>query len=215
MSKMTVAEASEYFKVSKEAIHNRIRRGTLDCVIEHGTKFVVVGDAKTESSTASNGNDKYYSYIEQENAVLKAKISELEGETRSLREQREQMLIEEKVKIEQIYKERDAQLKSVLQVVASKFLTHQNMDEVIEEVVTTEAETLTPDLDDVIDVIDDNSDEVVSLKQFLKLKMYSKKKREKIKSRFEKRMFEDERIIVKKKKVYLKPNHFDYSDLIK
>jgi len=212
MSKMTVAEASEYFKVSKEAIHNRIRRGTLDCVIEHGTKFVVVGEVKSEPQNTTSGNDKYYSYIEQENAVLKAKISDLEGETRSLREQREQMLIEEKVKIEQIYKERDAQLKSVLQVVASKFLTHQNMEAVIEEVVTTETGS---DFDDVIDVIDEHDDEVVSLKQFLKLKMYTKKRRTKIKARFEKRMFDDERIIVKKGKVYLKPNHFDYSDLIK
>ena len=211
MSKMTVAEASEYFKVSKEAIHNRIRRGTLDCVIEHGTKFVVVGEVKSTPQATNSGNDKYYSYIEKENADLKAKVSELEGETKSLRKQREQMLIEEKVKIEQVYKERDAQLKSVLQVVASKFLTHQNMEAVIEEAVTAEV----ADDDDVIDVIDEKSDEVVSLKQFLKLKMYSKKKRSKIKSRFEKKMFDDERILVKKGKVYLKPNHFDYGDLIK
>ena len=210
MSKMTVAEASEYFKVSKEAIHNRIRRGTLDCVIEHGTKYVVVGEVKSEPVQVNAGNDKYYSYIEQENAVLKAKISDLEGETRSLREQREQMLIEEKVKIEQIYKERDIQLKSVLQVVASKFLTHQNMEDVIEEAVTADVEPF----DDVIDVVDEE-DDFVSLKQFLKLKMYSKKKREKIKIRFEKHAFDDERILVKKGKIYLKPNHFDYSDLIK
>ena len=210
MSKMTVAEASEHFKVSKEAIHNRIRRGTLDCVIEHGTKYVVVGEVKSEPAPSTAGNDKYYSYIEQENAVLKAKISELEGETRSLREQREQMLIEEKVKIEQIYKERDIQLKSVLQVVASKFLTHQNMEDVIEEAVAAEEEPF----DDVIDVVDEE-DDFVSLKQFLKLKMYSKKKREKIKARFEKYAFGDERILMKKKKIYLKPNHFDYSDLIK
>ena len=211
MSKMTVAEASEYFKVSKEAIHNRIRRGTLDCVIEHGTKYVVVGDAKSEPVVTNTGNDKYYSYIEQENAVLKAKISELEGETRSLREQREQMLIEEKVKIEQIYKERDIQLKSVLQVVASKFLTHQNIDAVIEEAVSTE-EAL--DEYDVIDVVDEEEG-FVSLKQFLKLKMYSKKKRAKIKARFEKSALIDDRILLKKEKIYLKPNYYDYSDLIR
>ena len=211
MSKMTVAEASEHFKVSKEAIHNRIRRGTLDCVIEHGTKYVLLDDNKESQPATAAGNDKYYSYIEQENAVLKAKISELEGETRSLREQREQMLIEEKVKIEQIYKERDAQLKSVLQVVASKFLTHQKMEEAIEEVIS-EPEVV---LDDVIDVVDEKDDEIVSLKQFLKLKMYSKKKRNKIKARFEKYAFDDERILVIKGKIYLKPNYFDYGDLIK
>lgn len=208
---MTVAEASEYFKVSKEAIHNRIRRGTLDCVIEHGTKYVVVGEVKSESAQTSAGNDKYYSYIEQENAELKAKVSQLEGETRSLREQREQMLIEEKEKIEQIYKERDIQLKSVLQVVASKFLTHQNMDAVIEEAVSAEEP---PVLDDVIDVVDEEED-MVSLKQFMKLKMFSKKKRDKIKARFEKYAFDDERILIRERKMYLKPNHFDYSDLIK
>jgi hypothetical protein len=210
MSKMTIAEASEYYKVSKEAIHNRIRRGTLDCVIEHGTKYVVVGDIKKEAVPNNTGNDKYYSYIEQENAVLKAKISELEGETRSLREQREQMLIEEKVKIEEIYKERDIQLKSVLQVFASKFLTHQNMDAAIEEAVSVEEESL----DDVIDVIDEE-DGLVSLKQFMKLKMFSKKKRDKIKTRFKQYAFDDDRIMVREEKIYLKPNHFDYSDLIK
>lgn len=217
MSKMTVAEASEYFKVSKEAIHNRIRRGTLDCVIEHGAKYVVVGEVKNEPVQNSAGNDKYYSYIEQENAELKAKVSQLEGETRSLREQREQMLIEEKEKIEQIYKERDIQLKSVLQVVASKFLTHQNIDEVIEEAVSAddenEEEENTAD-DDVIDVVDEEEN-LVSLKQFMKLKMFSKKKRGKIKARFEKYALDDERIMVIDEKMYLKPNHFDYSDLIK
>lgn len=214
MSKMTVAEAAEHYKVSKEAIHNRIRRGTLDCVIEHGIKYVVTGDAKSVPVQNSAGNDKYYSYIEQENSALKAKIAELEGETRSLREQREQMLIEEKEKIEQIYKERDAQLKNVLQVVVSKFLTNQNMDTVIEEAVASEEVRYDDPADDVIDVLDEEHD-LVSLKQFLKLKMFSKKKREKIASRFAKHAEDDARIIVSDNKFYLKPNHFDYSDLIK
>ncbi len=104
MGKLTVAEAAQHFNVSKEAIHNRIRRGTIDCVIENGVKYVVIGEP-----TVSNSSDdsKYYDYIEKENERLKARVSELEGETRSLRDQREQMLIEERQKIEQIYKERD------------------------------------------------------------------------------------------------------------
>jgi len=218
MGKMTVTEAAEHFKVSKEAIHNRIRRGTLDCVIEQGVKYIVVGTMPTPVAPQEKtmpSHDKYYEYIEQENATLKAKISELEGETKQLRVQREQMLIEEKEKIEQIYKERDTQLKSVLQLVASKFLSHQSMDEVIEEVVS--AEVTEPEItviDDVIDVVD-VSEEFVSLKQFIKLKMYSKKKRDKIKKRFEKYAFDDERISLVKGKIYLRPNHFDYSDLIR
>jgi len=211
MSKMTVAEAAEYFKVSKEAIHNRVRRGTLDCVVEHGTKYIIAGDTKSTPPQNSGGNDKYYSYIEQENSALKAKIAELEGETRSLREQREQMLIDEKEKIEQIYKERDDQLKNVLQVVASKFLALHNMDAVIDEAVASKEAVADDDVIDVIDIEDD----LVTLKQFLKLKMFSKKKREKIAARFEKHAQSDARILLKNGKYYLKPNHFDYSDLIR
>ena len=97
-------------------------------------------------------------------------------------------------------------------MVASKFLTLQNMDAVIEEATASGAETLADD--DVIDVVDEEND-IVSLKQFMKLKMFPKKKREKIKARFEKYAEDDGRIIVANNKFYLKPNHFDYSDLIR
>ncbi|MDX1296322.1 MAG: DNA-binding protein [Sulfurimonadaceae bacterium] len=199
MGKLTVAEAAQHFNVSKEAIHNRIRRGTIDCVIENGVKYVVIGEP-----TVSNSSDdsKYYGYIEQENERLKARVAELEGETRSLRDQREQMLIEERKKIEQIYKERDEQLRNVLQVVASKFLPAAAMESVIEEAVTAE-------------VIEPQEEPLTSLKQFLKLKKYKEKTKEKIKERFKKRAEKDTRIIVKNGKIFLDPSRYDYSDLLK
>ena len=198
MSKMTVAEAANHFNVSKEAIHNRIRRGTLDCIIDHGVKYVVIGE---QGNSGSNDN-RYYDYIEKENERLKQRVSDLEGETRGLRVQREEMLIAERDKIEQIYKERDDQLRSVLHVVASKFLTQANMDSVIEEAVTAE-------------VIEERKDEPVLLKDFLKLKGYKSKRKEKIKARFKKYAKKDSRIIVKDKELYLNPYHYDYSDLLK
>ena len=39
MKKLTIAEAASDIGISKEAIHNRIRRGSLNCVIENGIKF--------------------------------------------------------------------------------------------------------------------------------------------------------------------------------
>ncbi len=194
---MTVAEAAAHFNVSKEAIHNRVRRGSLDCVIDHGVKYVLVG-GKHEEPVADN---RYYDYIEKENEALKDRITKLENETQTLRTQREQMLIDERDKIEQIYKERDEQLRSVLQVVASKFLTQATMDSVIEEAVTAE-------------VIEPESS-LVSLKAFLKLKGYKARKKEKIKTRFKKYSNQDERIIVEDGKLYLDPQHFDYRDLLK
>ena len=201
MGKLTVAEAAQHFNVSKEAIHNRIRRGTIDCVIEHGVKYVVIGEPSAGSAAEDS---KYYDYIEKENERLKERVGELERETRTLRDQREQMLIDERIKIEQIYKERDDQLRNVLQVVASKFLSAASMESVIEEAVTAE-------------VIETPQSEaaLISLKAFLKLKKYKGKAKDRIKARFEKCAQSDERIIDKEGKLFLDTNRYDYSDLLK
>lgn len=196
---MTVAEAASHFNVSKEAIHNRIRRGTLDCVIEHGIKYVIMAET---GSSATQTDNRYYDYIERENERLKERVSALEHETKDLRIQREAMLIAERDKIEQIYKERDDQLRSVLQVVASKFLTQATMDSVIEDAVTAE-------------VIEESASAPVSLKAFLKLKGYKTKQKKKIKDRFKKHLNHDERIMLKKGKIHLDPQRFDYGDLLK
>jgi predicted DNA-binding protein YlxM (UPF0122 family) len=203
MAKLTIAEAAQHFNVSKEAIHNRIRRGTMDCVIEHGVKYVVTGE---ENASKPQADSKYYDYIEQENERLRTRVGELEGETRSLREQREQMLIEERLKIEQIYKERDEQLRSVLQVVASKFLSATAMEHAIEEAVT--AEVIEPQAPEP------EREHWVALKEFLKLKGCKEKARAKIKARFKKRAKRDPRILLKKGKVHLDPSRYDYSDLL-
>ncbi|RUM65300.1 MAG: DNA-binding protein [Sulfurimonas sp.] len=200
MSKMTVAEAAARFNVSKEAIHNRIRRGSIDCIIENGVKYVVTGD---EDASKSKQDSRYYAYIEEENTRLKQRIDTLEHETTKLRDQRERMLIEERQKIETIYKERDEQLKSVLQVVATKFLSHMNdVEHVIDDAVTAE-------------VLEEAPLEPVALKDFLKLKHYKSKKKEKLKKRFKKAAKDDSRIIVKKGKLYLDPQKYDYSDLLR
>lgn len=207
MSKLSVAEAAEKFKVSKEAIHNRIRRGSLDCVIEHGTKYVLIDEPATPVQEPSD--TKYYSYIEEENNSLKAKVKELEKQNLSLREQKEQMLILEKKKIEQIYKERDEQLKQVLHTITSKFLPH--MDNKVEEYVDVEdIETSTVEVKD----LDLRSSEPMTLKSFLKLKKYKPAKRLRIKNRFKRLIGSDDRIMRKKGKVYIDPVKYDYRDLL-
>ncbi|MDD3770752.1 DNA-binding protein [Sulfuricurvum sp. IAE1] len=201
MKKMTIAEAAEHFGVSKEAIHNRIRRGSLTCIVENGVKFVAVASAKAAHSETAIEADRYTRYIEQENERLRDKVDVLEKETTRLRDQREQMLIDERVKIEQIYKERDAQLRSVLHVVATKFLSHANADAVVEEAINA----------DVVEVADE---EWISLKAFLKLKRVKEKEKKKIKNRFETAVEADERLTLREGKVFLNPSRYDYSDLL-
>lgn len=208
MKKMTIADAAEYFNVSKEAIHNRIRRGSLDCIVDNGVKYVAVESAKNTGVSSNITNDnRYTQYIEQENERLREKVDSLEKETTRLRDQREQMLIDERVKVEQIYKERDAQLRSVLHVVATKFLSHVNTDTVMEEANAMDAINA--------DVVEGSVDEWVSLKSFLKLKRYSDKEKKKIKSRFEALADQDSRLMVRSGKIYLNPSEYDYSDLLR
>lgn len=202
MKKMTIAEAAEHFGVSKEAIHNRIRRGSLDCIVENGVKYVAVASAKTASSETNAEADRYTRYIEQENERLRDKVGVLEKETTRLRDQREQMLIDERVKIEQIYKERDAQLRSVLHVVATKFLSHASADAVVEEAINA----------DLIDTAEEG--EWISLKAFLKFKRIKDKEKKKIKNRFEAVGENDERLSVRDGKIFLNPSQHDYSDLL-
>lgn len=200
MKKMTIGDAAEHFGVSKEAIHNRIRRGSLDCIVENGVKYVAVASVKNTATANIVSDGRYTQYIEQENERLREKVDVLEKETTRLRDQREQMLIDERVKVEQIYKERDAQLRSVLHVVATKFLAHAPIDEVMEEAITA-------------DVIE--NDEWIGLKSFLKLKRYKDKEKKKIKSRFEAAIEKgDERLSVRDGKIFLNPAAFGYSDLL-
>ncbi len=213
MPKMTIADAAAHYNVSKEAIHNRIRRGSLDCIIENGVKYVAIAESAGKQTAATHADQRYYDYIEEENVRLKERVGKLEGETSRLRDQREAMLIAEREKIEQIYKERDEQLKTVLHVVASKFLTAQNINQVVDDAINGNEESQDAILVEEAHSIEPE-DDLISLKKFLKLKEYSSAKREKIKARFIKRANQDERILVKKDKIYLRPGTFDYSDLL-
>ncbi len=207
MKKLTIADAAEHFNVSKEAIHNRIRRGSLNSVVENGVKFIILLSEKESSEGSTLAENRYTQYIEQENVRLREKVDGLEKETTRLRDQREQMLIDERIKIEQIYKERDAQLRSVLHVVATKFLSHVNEDTVMQEAMREDENVINVEFVDI--------DQWVSLKSFLKLKRYEDKVKKKIKERFKRASLKkDERLTVRDEKIFLSPSAFDYSDLL-
>lgn len=214
MKKMSVAEAAEFFGVSREAIHNRIRRGSLQSVVEDGVKMVIVDESakKTVQQTKraqkvnSTNDERYYKLLESQNAKLQERIEKLENETRSLREQKEQMLIEERNKIEAIYKEKDEQLKNILHTLSTKFMLGAPLES--QEPEALEAE-ISVDEEEVVS-------EVVSLKKYLKSQEFGKKKQEKIKKRFVKAVKkDDERVIVIGKKFYMDIIKYDYSDLIR
>ena len=214
MSKMSVNDAAEHFGISKEAIHNRIRRGSLEVVLEDGVKMVVIDASKTprvltpKKEISNSTNDRYHKFLEEQNAKLQSRVEVLEGETRTLRDQKELMLIQERQKIEAIYKEKDEQLKNILATISSKFLLGSQVTKDI-EVETIEAVEA--------DVEEEKLKEtkIISLKKYVKKLNVSEKKAHKIFKRFEKRALIDERIIMMDEKIYLDMSRYDYGDLIK
>ena len=66
MKKLTIADAADHYGVSKEAIHNRVRRGSLNCIVEDGVKFVVISTPKGTQNNNSIPDARYTQYIEQE-----------------------------------------------------------------------------------------------------------------------------------------------------
>ena len=220
MASMTIQEAAEHFGISKEAIHNRIRRGSIGVTIVEGVKFVEIDENAKKSSPAKpqqrkiatqGVDERYYKLLEVQNAQLQAKVEKLEGETQNLRDQKEQMLIEERLKIEQIYKDKDEQLKSILTSISSKFMLN-----------TPELESLEPSvevLEAEIEVeeelkIESTDTKVISLKKYFKINKISIKKSEKILAKFKKRAKKDERILTIGKKYYINTDKYKYKGLL-
>ena len=128
---MNITDAALSLGVSKEAIHNRIRRGSLESVMEDGIKYVLLKEVsspankqvskRVDTKVAHESDSRYYKLLEEQNERLQQKVDKLEGETKTLREQKEQILIQERIRIEKIYRDKDEQIKNILNAISSKF----------------------------------------------------------------------------------------------
>ncbi len=217
MKKMSIADAAEYFGVSREAIHNRIRRGSLEVVVEDDVKLVLLDESVKAAPSARKANtrktnvsdERYHKLLEEQNAKLQARVEVLENETRTLRDQKELMLIEERKKIEQIYKEKDEQLKNILSTISSQFMLSTSETPAIEEI---QVESVDAEIDVEEELVEPK---VISLKKYIKGMNLSEKKIRKITEKFHRKAQDDERIITLGSKIYLDTSRYDYSDLFK
>ncbi|MDT8339670.1 MAG: DNA-binding protein, partial [Sulfurimonas sp.] len=79
MTKLSISDAADKLGVSKEAIHNRIRRGSLQSVVEDGVKLVILSPNKSAQAktvnmggrkAVSHADERYYKLLEEQNAKL-------------------------------------------------------------------------------------------------------------------------------------------------
>jgi hypothetical protein len=216
MKKLSVAQAAQFFGVSKEAIHNRVRRGSLESIIEDGVKMVLIDTKAPQTPQRKKTlhvqpDERYYKLLEEQNAKLQERIEKLENETRSLRDQKEAMLIQEREKIERIYKEKDEQLKNILTTLSAKLMLTPPQEEIIEE---EKVEALEAEIEPFVE--EEKRSKVISLKKYLKKQKFSEKKIEKIFKRCKKiAKKDDERITILGDKYYIDILKYDYSDIIK
>jgi len=191
--RLTVIETAELLGVSKEAIYNRIRRGSLTTVIENGIKLVIITDeVKKSSSRKSNNNvsDAYIQLLKDEMKELKERNKALEIDRDKQIREKEKLLIKSKEEIEKIYKQRDEHIKAILTLASSGAIEHKKVKK--EEIFVNEVQEETA-IDIDIEADDSSTKEIVKtysdwqdLRDYLKQKGYSKKKKKAIKKKFKK-----------------------------
>lgn len=144
MSKVPVSEAAEILGVTKEAVYNRIRRGTLKTFEKDGVKYVVLegyepqtapkSAPKTSKSAKSSESKKAAKTGEFDvNEFLLSQIGELKEQNQNLQadkerlfREKEQILLNNKTEIAQIYRERDEKIRNFLNLLERPLLARQN-----------------------------------------------------------------------------------------
>lgn len=207
--KLTVDEYAKQFKMSKEMVHSKLKAKKLQHIIEDSIVYIVVDDDKKSNNEVEEKTipkktkitvATVISLYQKENIQLKEKIVQLESKIDKLINDKEQMLRDERDKIEELYNKKDVQLKSILELVNTKMML-ENQNETIHEV-----QTLEPKEEQPLGKIE--------LKEYLKtlnLKSYQKKV---IKRRFLAVYDSDVRVMQENGKLYLDFSKYDYSDLL-
>ncbi len=211
--RLTIEEYSRRFKMSKEMIHSKLRLKKLNYIIEDSITYIIVAQSSSSNQNiviqekalpvkAKTTVATVIALYQRENAQLKEKIMQLEMKIDRLIDDKEQMLREEKDKIEELYNKKDAQLRNILELVNAKMMLEQQ-DHKIHEVEAVEALQSNKKIE-----------EPIELREYLKtlnIKGYQKKI---IKKRFTSVYHSDIRVIQKNGKLYLDFQKYDYSDLL-
>jgi len=207
---ITIDEYAERFKMSKEMVRAKLRAGRLRYDVVDGTTYITVeaapggGPAAAPQRTTAGAIIMMY---QKENAQLKRKIAELDAKIDRLIADKEQMLREERDRIQSIYAARDEQLKSFLELVNAKLVNEgfrlgsaAAEAEAVETFAEHSAEPAAPGQTELF--------------VYLDAKHYGEAEIKKVKKRFAKAYGNDIRVIQQNGEFILDFSKYDYSDLL-
>ena len=220
--RFSIDEYAKTFKMSKEMIQNKIRTKRLNYIIEAGVTYIIVPrssldedkhreiqeSAKQSAATVpaavspKTSVGMVISLYQKENHHLKLKIKELEGKIDRLVNDKEEMLIAERTRIEDIYNAKDEQLKSILEVLSTKLML-SSANNTIHDV------DVAPPVPFSIE-----PKGVIELKRYLKFIGIGSEDRKLVRRRFTERFGSDVRIIQREGEFYVDLSKYDYTDLL-
>ncbi len=213
--KLTIDEYCKHFKMSKEMIKSKIKLKKLNYIMENGITYITLPkDSLNKEKEVTKQTTKLIkpkttvatvlALYQKENNALKNKIIQLETKIDKLIDDKEQMLRDERDKIEQLYSQKDKQLKNILELINSK-MELERQTTTLHEVETFNHEKKAG--------ITYNTD-IIELKKYLKSLGIKASQRKIIKKRFLDIYDSDARIMQKNGKLYLNFSKYDYSDLL-
>jgi cell division septum initiation protein DivIVA len=141
---------------------------------------------------------------QKENQQLKLKIKELEAKIDRLVNDKEQMLIAERERIEEIYTAKDEQLKNFFEVINTKLLLSQE-NKVHDVDISATPITAAPQT---------TGSGIIELKRYLKFIGMSSDERKAVRRRFELAYGSDVRVIQKEGEFYVDLSRYDYTDFL-
>ncbi len=188
--RQTISEYMKQYNITKEHLQQKLKSKELDYIVEDGIAYI-----KTENPKDKTTLEMILSIYQKENLQLKLKIKELESKIDKLIGDKEQMLIAERERIEDIYIAKDEQLKSILEVFNTKLLLSNE-----QKVHDVDIETPQPAL--------------IELKRYLKFIGLSSQERKDVRRRFEAGFGSDPRIIERDGEFFVDLSRYDYSDFL-
>lgn len=217
--RFTIEEYARRFRMSEEDVRSKLHAKGLNYIIEDGTTYIIVPRSSmsdtatppieeapkaTEPARLKPTVATIIALYQKENRQLKEKILQLETKIDTLIADKEQMLRDERDRIEHVYSNKDEQLKNILELINTKLMLSEKPT--VHDVDVSESEPIEASY---------QQHDYVELRQYLKSLDIKSSVRKQIRQRFAEAFGKDVRIIQQNGQFFLDFSKYDYSDLLK